>query len=157
MLFGQLLIAPKRFVPRFVLGICRVQAGKGSTRLNFTDNPCLKFLLLDSRFYNFIHQCSRNDHSPIVIDDIYVFWKYGNAATTDWFLPVDEGETSNRGRSGRASTPYGKSGAKYSGEIPYYPIRNQSDDTAHFHARTQDVTENSCIRYAHSIHDGDTT
>ena len=109
-------------IPLKVLFVRRVEARQFRSVCDFIHDPGLHPLLLRRDPDYVLDERGRNQHRAIVVHDNDIVGIDGDAAAADRLLPIDEGETSHRGRRGCALAPDVKTGLENARHVAHDPV-----------------------------------
>src|SRR5277367_4951520 len=97
-------------VPFEVVFVRRIKTRQLSSVRDCIHDPGLHTLLFRSDAGHLIDERGRDEDRAVVVHDNHIVGIDAHAATADWLLPIDKGETGYGGRSGCARTPNGEAG-----------------------------------------------
>src|SRR4249920_311718 len=97
-------------VALLVLIVGWVEAGQLCPLFHFLDQPAFEKLMLCALVGDKVDQILWNHHGAIIVRNDDIVGKNRTAATSDRFIPANEGQLVYRGRSRNAGTPDRQSG-----------------------------------------------
>src|ERR1700722_12101652 len=134
-----------------VLFVRRIEARELRAVRDFIHDPGLQTLLPRGDANHRLAEGGWNQHRAVVVNDHKIVGIDAHAAAADGFLPIDEGETSDRGRGGCALTPDGEAGVEDARHVAHAPVGDKARHASLLYPRTEDIPEDAGVRDAHRV------